>query len=313
VVDLMRVNMDSSCASDPRFKLLGKALGISWREAIGSSFLVWLVCYDRRSEILSEAEIDIAAEISGFCSAFLECGLAEKLDSGIQIKGVMERISFLSENSKRASKGGIESGKSRRLNDNSNEAETKRTLQKERSGARSGRFDEVEATHEAYSLDLDLDQAPDLDQDLEEPPIPPKGGSRSGKKRKVALTEAERASCAAVLAKLGERTQISYRGSQVHLELIAARLREGIGELDLRKVIAYCAEPKETGGLGWQDSEEMRQYLRPETLFGKKKIACYLDAALAWAEKNYGTKPPLRSFPADGKPSDLVRRLVRKS
>lgn len=85
-------------------------------------------------------------------------------------------------------------------------------------------------------------------------------------------TPAESASITTVLAKLSAVSGIQLRGAQAHVRLILARLREGITELELRAVVAYCGEE-------WKNDPKMQRYLRPETLFGPETIARYLDPA----------------------------------
>lgn len=103
----MRVNMDSSVASDPRFKLVAAALGVKWTEVVGSSFLLWLACYERRSERLRKVEADVAAELSGFADALVAEGLADDCGDGtIVVHGVTERIEFLKRQAERGAKGG---------------------------------------------------------------------------------------------------------------------------------------------------------------------------------------------------------------
>src|SRR5688572_2423773 len=116
----MRVNMDSSVVSDPRFKMLGKALGVTWREALGSCFLVWLACYERREDMMPEDEIDVAAECEGFAKAMLRVGLAHpgELDGTIVIHGVDSRISFLNKQRSKGKAGGAKSGKARQKPEN---------------------------------------------------------------------------------------------------------------------------------------------------------------------------------------------------
>lgn len=94
-------------------------------------------------------------------------------------------------------------------------------------------------------------------------------------------TPDERAAAGRVLEKLSARNGIAYSGTAEHVRLIVAQLRNGVPEMDLRYVIGYCADE-----LGWQDDADLSKYLRPETLFGPKTIAKYLDPARAWVAKN---------------------------
>ncbi len=93
----------------------------------------------------------------------------------------------------------------------------------------------------------------------------------------------EIASANTILAKLGEHANIKYSGAGAHIDLIVARLRDGLTEHDLRCVTYYCAHPT---GKNWATDPKYSQYLRPETLFGPQTIARYLDAARSWAAKN---------------------------
>lgn len=95
---------------------------------------------------------------------------------------------------------------------------------------------------------------------------------RRKSKPKVDATDEEIASVARVLAKLGEWNGVTYTACDAHTRLIVRHLRNNVTELDLRKVIAFCGEK-------WEGDDRMKQYLRPETLFGPETIAKYLDAA----------------------------------
>jgi uncharacterized phage protein (TIGR02220 family) len=70
-----------------------------------------------------------------------------------------------------------------------------------------------------------------------------------------------------ILNFLNAKAGRSYEPVAANLELIMARLREFPAD-DLRAVVAKkCRE--------WSSNEEMRDYLRPETLFGRRKFAQY--------------------------------------
>jgi len=131
---------------------------------------------------------------------------------------------------------------------------------------------------------------PDVDSEISTPTLVRSRPQKSSQRKARAVfeaTEVERESAMRVLSKLSERNGVQYQGSVAHLRLIIGRLREGRSELDLRKVIAFCAEPQSKGGKGWEDDEKMRQYLTPETLFGPETIQRYIDAALSFAAKAY--------------------------
>lgn len=117
---------------------------------------------------------------------------------------------------------------------------------------------------------------------------------------KAKATDAELATVRVVLDRLSERSGVAYRGGEKHTRLIVARLRQGVTEWDMRRVIGYCAEK-----LQWQGNPKMHHCLRPETLFGPETIEKYLDAARSWApgpppEEEQAQAPPLlRLIPAD--------------
>lgn len=107
--------MDSSIATDPRFRLLAADLSVTKQEVIGSCFLLWLSCYERRSERFKVDEADVAAERSGFAKALVRRGLAEFVDAEtVLVHGVGARIGFLERQQERGARGGKKSGKSRR-------------------------------------------------------------------------------------------------------------------------------------------------------------------------------------------------------
>jgi uncharacterized phage protein (TIGR02220 family) len=111
-------------------------------------------------------------------------------------------------------------------------------------------------------------------------------------------TAAECESVRVVLAKLSTHNGVRYTQNAEHTRLIVARLRDGASELDLRAVVAYCAFE-----LDWKADPDMQKYLRPETLFGPKTIAKYLDPARTWAEKAY---PAEFKNPALAQPEPLL-------
>lgn len=109
--------------------------------------------------------------------------------------------------------------------------------------------------------------------------VPTPSISKRRKSKPRQFTPEQREIAMRVLGKLGECNGVRYTGSDAHIALIADRLADGIHELELRAIIAHCASPKASGGKGWEESDEMRQYLCPETLFGPKTHTKYLDPA----------------------------------
>lgn len=121
----------------------------------------------------------------------------------------------------------------------------------------------------------DLPVAGDRLQDFRDKVDTNASAARLDRQRKrPPVTPDQRRTAEVVLAKLSEHNGIRYTVSDRHAALIATQLRRGVTELELRAVVAYCAVE-----LGWKHDERMRQFLRPETLFGPETIAKYLDPA----------------------------------
>lgn len=261
---MARMAIDDMVTRDPRVLHLAKLCGLPNRfEAIGRLLAVWSVCYDRVSARLSVIEIDLAAELDGFAKHMLETGLAvRENDQWLRISGVKQRIKYLEARSDAGRKGGVKSGESRRKN---REANTKHSFKQSEAPLNPPVPDPVP--------DPDPPPVPDPEKNSATPSARGSSGSTSVKRKsKNGPTDAERASARRVLDKLGSRNGIGYTGTESHVALITTQLRSGVTELELRAVIAYCADK-------WADKPDMLEYLRPETLFGPKTIGRYLDPA----------------------------------
>jgi uncharacterized phage protein (TIGR02220 family) len=71
-----------------------------------------------------------------------------------------------------------------------------------------------------------------------------------------------------ILEWLNEKSHRNYRPSPTNLDFIVNRLKDGIADWQLRAIVARkCRD--------W-DTDEMRKYLRPATLFNKTKCEQYL-------------------------------------
>ena len=129
------------------------------------------------------------------------------------------------------------------------------------------------------------------------PPSPPKGGkSKRPKSGRVEMTEAESQDVQVVLSKLSEQSGVAYTGSAPHTRLIVSRLRDGATQMDLRKIVAYCAEGIYGARGGWKGDPRMAAFLRPETLFGPETIAKYLEPARSWYDRMFGLTDPSVEF-----------------
>lgn len=279
---MARMSIDDSFGRDPRVRLLAKLCGWSRRETMGALLDVWSVCYDRATPTLRRTEIDIAAELDGFANKLVEADLGTIVRGGrgggshsvVRVSGAASRIEYLNRAKASGATGGIKSGGVRRR---SNEpfkgllatplGSTNPSVTANTSASASASASDTERERERAGAIAPVVAA----------------RPRSRKPRLSDATVEERAAAAAILERLTARNGVSY-SSDAHLTLAVARLREGISAIDLRKVVAYCAD--ETG-LGWEAKDEMRGYLRPATLFGPQTIHKYLDDARAWFAKHY--------------------------
>lgn len=97
-------------------------------------------------------------------------------------------------------------------------------------------------------------------------------GKRRARRPKAGPTDAERGVALRVLERLGSHNGVRYSGANEHVALVAARMRDGVDEAELRAIVVHCVNQ-------WSDKPEMQEYLRPETLFGPKTHAKYLEPA----------------------------------
>lgn len=264
---MARMSIDDMFLRDPRIARLARVMSVSKFDARGRVLEVIGIVYDRIDDVLSESDIDIAAEIDGFTKHMVECDLAVPVRGKFRIRGATERIQYLRSREESGRIGGLKSGESRR---NKTKVQAKVTF--EANEAPLNPPDPVDPSAP--------DPAEDKARSEKNSAAPSAGGSRSRKAKPSEPTDAERDSAFVILAKLTARNGVKYSGSPTHVNLITARIRDGVTEADMRKIIGYCAVEKR-----WQGNEDMEQYLQPETLFGPKTIHRYLDPARSWFEK----------------------------
>ncbi len=301
---MARMSIDDKMARDPRIDRLARMCGWSRRETRACMEDVWALCYDRIVPYLPADDIETAAlrdAISepkvGFVDSIKKCGLArdavardrffEKKDGTklpwpdsewrgrVYLAGTSERIGYLLTQKEAGHRGGVKSGESRR---NRDEGSLKQPSSERSSDPQGSTNPSASASASASPPPSVTDTDPDSEQLSLSGRASPKRRSRS---KPSEPTDAEREVAMLVLRKLSERNGVQYSGARDHVKLIAARLREGVTEADMRKIIGYCAIEK-----GWQDDERNSQYLRPETLFGAQTHVRYLDPARTWFEKN---------------------------
>lgn len=303
----MRVNVDSVALADPRFKVLAMALAKSWYDALGRCIAVWALAFERRTEVLHQALINGVAEHPEFATMMIAADLAEAVEHGIRIRGVFGRLEWLElQDQKR--KLALEA-KRRRVGlpserPRGSSPTNPRAIPTGRPSSLAPALDSSLApalgtTPDHEGTALRAESAPEalvspalegfkahVDEVMAKPAKP----GRKPKVKPGEPTDLELVTARGVLDKLSKESGHGYRGATEHLRLIVARLRDGVTEQDLRKVVVYCAVE-----LKWAGDDKMGQFLRPETLFGPRSINKYLDPAVSWYAK--GDEPAPKETP----------------
>lgn len=122
---MARMSIDDKIGRDTRLMRLAKACGWSKRETAGCLVLsVWPLCYDRECAELEDVDVDVAADMDGFAQLMVNAGLATRVKPGwVRVSGSEERIKYLQTKRSAGQKGGIESGKTRKQNASTDEAD----------------------------------------------------------------------------------------------------------------------------------------------------------------------------------------------
>jgi hypothetical protein len=102
-----RVNVEQVVFTDPRYALLGRLIGSDRWGAIGRMTLVWHVCQERESYVLTEEVVNsLFDDVSRMSEALLTSGLAKKHRFGLYICGTKGRIEWLAKKRDTARKNG---------------------------------------------------------------------------------------------------------------------------------------------------------------------------------------------------------------
>jgi len=316
---MARQSTDDKFLRDPRVDKLALFCGWSRRETRSCLQDVWALCYDRVVPYLPADDIEVTAlrdaisppkHEKGFVGALLQSELGrpavasdryytqpkgeqlkipfpdQRWQEKIYLAGARDHIGYLLNQKANGKKGGENSAKSREKSAKGRLTEPSASLDQASSQAPSS-LSLASALPLPLPLPLELD--PEKEREGASPPARLSRGSKSKPKDPAAVaTPSELESAARIFEKLRDASGTAWQMRGENLGLVIARLREGYDEMTLRRVIAYCASPKSAGGLGWEDSDDMRQYLRPVTLFGPKTIARYADPASSWDAKRNG-------------------------
>lgn len=289
---MARMSIDDMFLRDTRVLRLARAAGWSKYEARGRLLDVFAIVYDRvdagTDDIVQAYDIDTAGEHEGLAALMLEHGLAEKVRGGVRVRGAKDRTNYLATRHESGRLGGLKSAETRRAKakqqskvtfDNS-EGRTNPSPSASPSASPSvlpsADPDPTSLRESAPQAALAIDEFKAKVDASANPLKPPKP-----RKRILEPSAAERDVCVRVLSKLGARNGVRYSGTPAHFDLITFHLRNGITELDLRGIIAYCADEKR-----WLNDPKYHEYLRPETLFGRETLSKYLDPARAYVAKH---------------------------
>lgn len=98
---------------------------------------------------------------------------------------------------------------------------------------------------------------------------PPQEHGTAPPDAKAARTAAYGKDARAVLAFLNDRAGKRFPESDTNVGIIVARFREGFTAAQARKVVAMKVRK-------WATDPDMREFLRPETLFNRKKFSSYV-------------------------------------
>ena len=294
---MARVNLDSKVWNDPRVKRLARLCGWGMPQTVGTLAAVWNVAYEAKSPVVSELDVDTAAERDGFSDLLQheQVQLASRRDDGLYLCGVEERIRYLLQQAERGRMGGRNRSSNADRSPDGRMTSAKQTPSKRQASAKQPPDLPLTLTPDpALALDPDLSQ-----RERESAPSRSSASPTPKSKSKVkGITADEEVKAAEVLLKLSERSGRKYGGSAKHVALVVSRLRAGFTVWDLRRVIGYCAIE-----MDWENLPKMQPYLRPETLFGPEAMEKYIYAARAWEPSE---SPPERR-------EDLAGQIPQKT
>ena len=265
------VRIDDEAFSDRRYDVLAKHLGVPNADcARGMMASIWRQCTQQQAHVL-DAQLVRAILGDNGPESLVIARLGEVVEAGIRIYGTRGRIEWLAKLRKNARKGGVARSAKWHPKGSPDGTQTRPKRDPKSSPPTTA---SVPASDSATAEVQEKNSAaPSAGGDS--PPIPIRR-----KPKPSEPTPAERESAVRVLGKLTERNEVRYSGTDEHVRLIVRHLRNGLDELDLRKVIGYCASELE-----WATDPDMAKYLRPETLFGPQTFSKYLDPARTWYDK----------------------------
>lgn len=273
----MRVNVDSSSLTDPRFKLLGKALGMNHFEARGRCLYVWNECYERASERLTMDEVDALAEVDGFARAMISVGLASFIESVVTVAGVEQRIEWIRSRRKSALKGGKRTREAWARRKSADLTEGHMACQE------AYHAESHKAQHAESPLAPALAPAPALSQ-IPECGVSPHDALPGLEIQTVRKPDPAREAAQSWLDWFNQRFARRFTLTQETVKQVRALLARGYLEKpDMRGVALFLRDE-------WQSKPEMQRYLKPMSILVAEKFGERLDEAREryphWWEKD---------------------------
>jgi hypothetical protein len=117
---MARVNVEQKALSDqtdPRYRILGRELGIDRWSALGRMCVVWNLCQEHESYVLAREILNsLFDDISCLSDALLTSGLGKKHRFGIYIAGTEGRIEWLANKRRTGRQNGKRGGRPRKTN-----------------------------------------------------------------------------------------------------------------------------------------------------------------------------------------------------
>lgn len=89
-----RTDLDWVALTDVRFRILGKAIGVTSDDALGKCVRIWQQCTIRRKHNLSAEQIDTIVGFEGFCAGMVKADLARPHGKAFYVKGTRGRIEW---------------------------------------------------------------------------------------------------------------------------------------------------------------------------------------------------------------------------
>lgn len=258
------VKIAAKVHADLRFDRLAVLANLATRwDAIGRMIPIWNTCTENGSPEIEAQIVDRLFGAEKIAEKLITVGLAKQQKDRLEIAGFHEHCAWLKE-VRDGGKAGKSHGKKGGRPPSLNGKKIKTPM-----GGGVGVIKNNPSTIINYQL-------PVISYSLSV-------FSESGSLRSEVISGEGPAPLA--LACLARITGIGYGGNKKHLQLVENLVESGISVDDVVRIAEFCAY-----GKNWLHDEKMREYLRPETLWGPESHAKYLDAAKAWNGKKTGQR-----------------------